>query len=171
MTLPNRYRVSDPRRAPARTSEVCLSTENPTARPSSPAFDPLLPTQTISVCHPQGAQGRLRPHSAISGHTQTHTNAIAPASAANTSGFIQTALSKVTRRITISPVPRTISRRVTPDRDLSYKGAIRLETYAYPEAGEGGAVTTFFFSTPKTSTISVSASIAVSLFRVRLLPQ
>jgi hypothetical protein len=44
------------------------------------------------------------------------------ASAANASSFVQTTLSKVTRRTRVSVLIRTFSRRVTPDRVLTSGG-------------------------------------------------
>jgi hypothetical protein len=79
--------------------EVSSSREH---RPCGMPLNPSPPTE--SLC--PDCQRRFNTHSPA-------------ASAANAGGFLQTSLSEVTRRPK-SPSPRTITRRVTPDRVIAF---------------------------------------------------
>jgi hypothetical protein len=76
----------------------------------------------LPPCHSQPSFRSHPPRNRLGRKPKAHTNDIAvvsPASAANASGFIQTTLSGVTRRISIYLSSTTYSRRVTPDRVLT----------------------------------------------------
>src|SRR2546421_5771423 len=84
-----------------RSSSVTLPDRRGQLQPQSP---PMLGTFTSTVG--RTPLSRFKPHNST-------------ASAANASGFVQTALSRVTRRTIVALGPSSL-RRVTPDRVLSF---------------------------------------------------
>ena len=81
-------------------------------------------------------EARRRPSSDPARRYLLNSTPIArPASAANASGFVQTALSKVTRRLGTSVLTRAPARRVTPDRVLSFLATNERTGHSGPSAG------------------------------------